>query len=339
MSQKFHAVVHHRDDMSFIKLSGVIDEDNELADLADKVHAATVVIDLGEVERINTNGVRDWVNWLARVQERASQIVLVECSPAIVGQINLVHNFIGNGYVKSFYVPYFCAECDEEKAMLVEATDMGEPPHEPPTCRCDECDLVMEFDDMADTYFAFLSTQKQIQATEKLHELVKEMSPDSERSRIRSLVGTGSIAASEVASSLPSVPSLPSMSSLPSVDVSISDSSLLKVTVEPPEDEDELPTTPIEAISPRLAAAKAQTRPPLPAPEPSPMPPSRNDDTVVGKGLSRTNLPAREQRRPPAEFSGGRVVADPPRSPVMLYAFIALIVIAAGGLVYLLVAN
>ena len=39
-----------------------------------------------------------------------------ECSPAIVAQINLVNNFTGSGVVKSFYVPYFCSECDEEKS-------------------------------------------------------------------------------------------------------------------------------------------------------------------------------------------------------------------------------
>ena len=33
-------------------------------------------------------------------------------------------------------------------------------PHEPPICRCDECDRVMDFDDLADSYFAFLGSQK-----------------------------------------------------------------------------------------------------------------------------------------------------------------------------------
>ncbi|MEO8706852.1 MAG: hypothetical protein ABI867_42895, partial [Kofleriaceae bacterium] len=145
--------------MSYVKLGGVIDEDNELGDLVDKIPNGTAVIDLGEVERINSCGVRDWVNWLSKLETNGTRSVLVECSPAIVAQINLVNNFTGSGAVKSFYVPYFCPECDEEKVLLVEATDMGPPPHEPPTCRCDECDLVMDFDDMPDSYFAFLSNQ------------------------------------------------------------------------------------------------------------------------------------------------------------------------------------
>ena len=212
MSQKFQASVHHRDDVSYVKLSGVIDEDNELTTLTDKIPSGTAVIDLGEIERINSCGVRDWVNWLGKLEGQATRSVLVECSPAIVAQINLVNNFTGNGVVKSFYVPYFCPECDEEKVLLVEAADMGPPPHEPPTCRCDECDLVMDFDDMADSYFAFLSNQKKIAEPEKVNGVIKEFASgdNGEKSKIRSRTGTASLHSS--VSSLPSVPSLPSIS-------------------------------------------------------------------------------------------------------------------------------
>lgn len=212
MSQKFQAAVHHRDDVTFVKLSGVIDEDNELTDLTDKIPAGTAIIDLGEVERINSCGVRDWVNWLSKIEGNSTNVVMVECSPAIVAQINLVNNFTGTGVVKSFYVPYFCPECDEEKVLLVEAADMGPPPHEPPTCRCDECDLVMDFDDMPDSYFAFLSNQKKIAEPEKINSVISEFNPnDGEKSKIRSRVGSTSLSGASV-SSLPSVPSLPSIS-------------------------------------------------------------------------------------------------------------------------------
>ncbi len=118
MSQKFQASVQQRGDMSYVKLGGVIDEDNELGDLVDRIPAGTAVIDLGEIERINSCGVRDWVNWLTKLEGNGARSVLVECSPAIVAQINLVNNFTGSGVVKSFYVPYFCPECDEEKVLL-----------------------------------------------------------------------------------------------------------------------------------------------------------------------------------------------------------------------------
>ena len=123
-----------------------------------------------------------------REHGQRTRIVLVSCSPAIVAQINLVHNFTGSGVVKSFYVPYFCPDCDEEKVLLVDASDMGPPPHEPPTCRCDECDLVMDFDDMADSYFAFLSNQKKIAEPDKINGVIKEFaaSDANDKSKVRS---------------------------------------------------------------------------------------------------------------------------------------------------------
>jgi anti-anti-sigma regulatory factor len=217
MSQKFQAAVHHRDDMSFVKLGGVIDEDNELTELTGKLQGSTVIIDVGEVERINSCGVRDWVNWLGRVEGKDTEIVLIECSPAIVAQINLVNNFTGSGVVKSFYVPYFCPECDEEKVLLCDAADLGPPPHEPPTCRCDECDLVMDFDDMPDSYFAFLGTQKKVARPDKIQSVIDEFaSNDDGKSKIRSRVGSQNISSGGLPSrSLPTVPSLPSISRTP----------------------------------------------------------------------------------------------------------------------------
>ncbi len=218
MSQKFQSSVQQRGDVSYVKLGGVIDEDNELAELVDKIPTGTALIDVGEVERINSCGVRDWVNWLGKLDGQGAKAVLVECSPAIVAQINLVNNFTGNGVVKSFYVPYFCPECDEEKVLLVETSDMGAAPHEPPTCRCDECDLVMDFDDMPDSYFAFLSNAKKVAEPDRLNGAIKEMAPTSTTSKSRSSNGTSSKVKARMSSpaimpggSKPSVPSLPSI--------------------------------------------------------------------------------------------------------------------------------
>ncbi len=160
MSQKFQASVQHRGEVSFVKLGGVIDEDNELADLVEKIPTSTAVIDLGEIERINSCGVRDWVNWLSKprttARGRCSSSAPRRSSPRSTWSTTSPAAASSSRST----VPYFCPECDEEKVLLVEASDTGPPPREPPTCRCDECDLVMDFDDMPDSYFAFLSNQR-----------------------------------------------------------------------------------------------------------------------------------------------------------------------------------
>src|SRR5262249_11856615 len=105
--------------------------------------------------------------------------------------------------------------CDREKVLLVEAGEMGPSPHRAPICRCDECDGVMDFDDMEDSYFAFMSTARKVPESAKISQFVAELAGENaDRSKIRSRVGSTPAAAglSATASSLPSVPSLPSLS-------------------------------------------------------------------------------------------------------------------------------
>jgi anti-anti-sigma regulatory factor len=235
MNQKFNVEVTQRDDVTYIKLSGVVDEDNELASLVDRVGAGTTVIDLAEIERINSCGVRDWVNWLTKMEKKGARVIMVECSPAIVAQINLVNNFVGDGAVKSFYAPYFCPSCDLEKVLLVELDEMaGQDKPKAPVCRCDECDGVMDFDDMEESYFAFIQTTKLAEFSSEVRTVMAELVPEEStgerkvRSRVSSVgssvsstgTGSGSMPSSVSLPSLPSVPSLPSLSSITGVDPS-----------------------------------------------------------------------------------------------------------------------
>jgi anti-anti-sigma regulatory factor len=213
MNPKFQAAIQQREDVTYVKLSGVIDEDNELGTLAEKLGTGTAVIDVSEIERINSCGVRDWVNWLGKAEKSGAKVVLVECSPAIVAQINLVNNFTGQGVVKSFYAPYFCPNCDLEKVLLVETRDMhGSQPFKAPSCRCDECDGPMDFDDMEESYFAFLGNAKKIVTDSRVDSVINEFTPTDGDRKLRPRTNPGSKAGSTPgAGSLPSVPSLPSM--------------------------------------------------------------------------------------------------------------------------------
>jgi len=158
MTEKLRATVEHEGESCLVKLAGYLDEDNDLKGLATQIPAGTAMIDLAEVERINSCGIRDWVNWLAALESNGTKPVLVSCSPAIVAQINLVKNFTGGGAVKSFQIPYYCNECDEEKVMLVETSEMSSPTQTPPACLCETCGHAMDIDEMPESYFAFLAT-------------------------------------------------------------------------------------------------------------------------------------------------------------------------------------
>lgn len=183
MSQKFQATVHQRDDVTFVKLAGVIDEDNELSDLVDKLGGGTCVIDLGEVERINSCGVRDWVRCVAALERQGANLVLVGCSAPVVRQLNTVHNFRGNAAIKSFFAPYFCRSCERELKLLCELSDMVGPPYQPPIKRCDNCERVLEFDDMPDSYFLFLTNTRPYVDNRSVRAVLDELASDDEDTR------------------------------------------------------------------------------------------------------------------------------------------------------------
>ena len=311
MSQKFQSSIQHRGDVSYVKLAGVIDEDNELGELVDKIPNGTAVIDLGEVERINSCGVRDWVNWLSKLETNGTRSVLVECSPAIVAQINLVNNFTGSGVVKSFYVPYFCPECDEEKVLLVETSDMGPPPHEPPTCRCDECDLVMDFDDMPDSYFAFLSNQRKVAEPDKINGAMKELArgsdaaPGTPKGKVKSRASQPGIGGPQ--SSKPSVPSLPSIQ---------------RTSTQPA----------TSSSGPNRTPSKPGSRPGGSSP-PGSKPPSK--PPLGSKPGSNPQLAAAMSLRMQQAGGGDRAMAQPGRGNALVFALVAVLVAAIVVLAYL----
>lgn len=190
MANKFSLGANTVEDVTFLKVGGVIDEDNTLARSLKKIDGRTVVIDLSGVERINSCGVRDWVNWLNDLDAKGKRVVLVRCSPCIVNQVNLVNNFVGRGKVKSFFAPYFCPRCDVEQLKLLQVEDFaGMDRPRAPEVRGDGCQQArceMEFDDLEAAYFAFLPRNTGQVVDAGLKTLLDDLSPPI-RERIKRL--------------------------------------------------------------------------------------------------------------------------------------------------------
>jgi anti-anti-sigma regulatory factor len=189
--KKFQAKLRASERYSFLRLRGVIDEDNHLMSLVPKLTGDVLVIDLAEVDRINSCGVRDWVNWLQVVEDKQVKVVLIRCSTSIVAQINMVTNFAGNAIVHSFFAPYYSPSIDREYLKLIETESLlGQRPVRAPSFRCSETGEPLEFDDIEESYFAFINAHdSHIDANVK--RLVDEVAPDLE-AKIRALNEAGS---------------------------------------------------------------------------------------------------------------------------------------------------
>ena len=212
------------DRVGYVKLSGHIDEDNELIDLTKKIPQSLVVLNTANVERINSCGVRDWVSWLNQLDRQGARLYLTECSPAIMTQVNLVNNFVGSGAILSFYAPYFCPGCDSEKMLLIKTQEALENlPFRAPTCRCDQCDHTMDFDDIESSYFAFLSAVEAVDPGADVAEAVEQFGTDADgmlRTRTTSMAvlpGAGTTAGGFSAHSHHTMPTTPGSRDLKSL--------------------------------------------------------------------------------------------------------------------------
>lgn len=135
-------------------LSGVLDENADLGPV--RTAQGAVVINFKGVSRINSCGVRDWVQALA--QAKPASLVYRECPMPIVKQLNAVPAFLSGATIESIYAPYFCESCDKDVLCLLTASGFsaGTAPERP----CDTCKKPMKFDAIPAQYLGFAKRLK-----------------------------------------------------------------------------------------------------------------------------------------------------------------------------------
>ena len=144
-----------RPGFTLVELSGTLNENTDLSPLVAQL-SGMVVLHLAEIRRINSNGVREWVNFVRDVS-RSTDLTLTHCSVAVVQQLNAIFNFRGQARVRSFFAPYRCETCHHEEDRLFQvATLLEEPQHDLPRAPCGRCGGALELDEVPERYLAFL---------------------------------------------------------------------------------------------------------------------------------------------------------------------------------------
>jgi anti-anti-sigma regulatory factor len=149
--------IKERPGFTTVEFTGEIDEDADFSELRRQLRGS-VVFRLSGIRRINSCGVREWVNFV-RDLPNVTELVFSHCSQAIVTQLNMIYNFRGSATVRSFYAPYVCEECNNEEERLLDV-DTHFPTGvigEPPQFLCERCQRPLEFDDLPERYLSFLS--------------------------------------------------------------------------------------------------------------------------------------------------------------------------------------
>jgi hypothetical protein len=144
-----------------LRLTGTIDEAFEGKQLGASVTGDVLLVDLGAIKKISSFGIREWVDFVSAAGTQVRSLILIECAPKVVDQLNMVANFTGDGRVYSFYAPFRCDYCDSDQRVLltidrdhetIKSMKLAERP-------CPGCKESMYFDDDGATFFSYLAAQ------------------------------------------------------------------------------------------------------------------------------------------------------------------------------------
>ncbi|MGE3544313.1 MAG: FIST N-terminal domain-containing protein [Kofleriaceae bacterium] len=118
--------------------------------------AGRVVFDLGEVDRVTSFGVREWLAMMSAASGM-TESYFIRCSESVVNQLTMIRRFDGGARIASFFAPYLCNGCGSQIERLLDCErDAAELRSlAPAPVRCPRCDAEARFDDDARSYFAF----------------------------------------------------------------------------------------------------------------------------------------------------------------------------------------
>jgi hypothetical protein len=151
---RFQVETREQSSKPVLLVSGVIDENADLSSLS-RVRAPEVEINLKGVRRINSFGVRAWIDAVRQIPA-STRVAFVHCPPPVIDQCNMVSGFLGHGVLESFYAPMTCEECDEQLDQLFETARARELGGNLPPTPCPRCGREMEVDDLEEQYLLFV---------------------------------------------------------------------------------------------------------------------------------------------------------------------------------------
>ena len=141
---------------SDVVVSGIIDEFSTFDELF-KADAKDIRIDFHGVTRINSSGIR---TWMQAVMNYKGHLTLKRCSQVMVDQFSMIPDFMGsNSRVQSIMASYACESCkhETEKELVIGQDIGGDIPIEAALeIKCSQCGELAEIEQDADIYFAFL---------------------------------------------------------------------------------------------------------------------------------------------------------------------------------------
>jgi len=99
-----------------IKIVGDIDEESRLSTYS-LIGAEKVEMDLEGLGRINSLGVKAWIDWIDQAKD--AKFIFSNCPEIFVHQANIMSGFLPKVFkIQSFFIPYYWEEQELERSFL-----------------------------------------------------------------------------------------------------------------------------------------------------------------------------------------------------------------------------
>jgi len=132
MGERFGWSTQQLDGATCVALTGTVDEDADFAPLVRELAAQPRIrLDLAGIGRINSCGVREWINFV-RALPGATRLELMRCSPPVVAQINKwFSDIIAMPDTQEFLIrfggdPWIATPEEAQARLLQDIKDWGE---------------------------------------------------------------------------------------------------------------------------------------------------------------------------------------------------------------------
>jgi hypothetical protein len=145
-------IAHNDGPRPIVYVRGEVNELSDFERLRTRI-PRTFDFDLSGILRLNSAGIRSWIDFL-RAMSPETSYQMVRCSVPFIVQAAMMPGMRGRGTIASFFAPYRCEDCDRESERLFQTAAFGAA-HTMPQFAC-PCGGVLVFDDLEDRFLSFL---------------------------------------------------------------------------------------------------------------------------------------------------------------------------------------
>lgn len=140
---------------TYLRLAGEVDDGFKPAMLLEAIQGKDVIVNLGALKSAGSRGVNGLAQALMLWSEQSKRLVLVECSRAVVTELNLAPKLAKRAVVVSAQVRHSCRQCNAIRKIIYDFGQNQAYSKRGIKQACRRCGTTMTVDENLSTYLAF----------------------------------------------------------------------------------------------------------------------------------------------------------------------------------------